>query len=75
MLADPNDESPANVDAAVNFSLRLYFIVYDFIFVIFQMFFVYRKNGGRDMRISKRKWPDVLGKVKRTAFKYGYRHC
>ncbi|KAG7303443.1 ubiquitin-conjugating enzyme E2 G1 [Plutella xylostella] len=42
MLADPNDESPANVDAA---------------------------NGESDTRISKRKWQDVLGKVRKIVFR------
>lgn len=28
MLADPNDESPANVDAAVSFSIFLSFVVF-----------------------------------------------
>lgn len=32
---------------------------------------IHRKNGGRGIRISKRKLPDVLGKVKKIVFRRG----
>lgn len=32
---------------------------------------LHRKNGGSDIRISKRKLPNVLGKVKKIAFRSG----
>lgn len=35
----------------------------------FALSYIHRKNGETDTRISKRKLPDVLGKVKKIAFR------
>lgn len=40
-----------------------------FSLIIFISYYIHRKNGGKDIRISKRKLPDVLGKVKKIAFR------
>lgn len=64
MLADPNDESPANVDAAV----RLINLVLNVSrnCVCFVCFFFFRKNGGSPIQNSKEKWPAVFESPKKN---------
>lgn len=58
MLADPNDESPANVDAAVKNNLNN-------AIKIFQNFHFFRKCGGKIIPILKKKSLNAFEKVKK----------
>ena len=60
MLSSPNDESPANVEAAVSDKVFLYFttffkmLLYLLVFTIFSMMYC-RKNGEKEGATSRRK--------------------
>lgn len=60
MLADPNDESPANVDAAVSVVVILLSCWWWFLFCDC------RKSGGSRIRNSKGKWPVVFENPRRN---------
>lgn len=71
MLADPNDESPANVDAAVRKNYFCSFLQ-DYLFTFSLLCFPScRKSGGKTMLNLRGKLQEMSGEVKRNVYRKG----